>query len=569
MGIDSNQIPGKETIKNRVRWKNTGVRVSEDVAAVRKHFFSGTSGPIAPPSNVIIDTPIDAYDFFNRDIITNFFLQATNRRAHIELARGIGVYASIVEGWVDVTLQEMDKFWGLLLYFALMKAPCQRDYWTGGLLGNHIARSLFSRRRFEQIKHCLMVANPSQEENAEDRLAKVRPYLDAVRERSQSSWVPARKQGMDESQQQCGHRNSRCSHRAETSKPLSDYIKIVAAHESKTGYCYAFVVDERLPNVKVQDLMMAVLVQYPDATELETETPQTRTFACDRFYITVDNVVKAWFDKKQLIYGTIRGDRGPQHCGIGNPRLQYGEFVWSQSDAPMPLTMFRWRDSDPKGSWFLSPYHNPDTTEVSRRCHSNPTMMKSCPVCASDYNEEMGACDQCNSLRSSYTTYLTHKRRWYMGLIYYGKDILDINAYIYFIHYTQAKMSQKEFRISVITSNLDRCVGPEYVVQNITRKNQQSSPSPCQSKRKRRIITSPSSITQNYSNRLVHADHLPDYVKEKRERRLCRLCYLVERKQRHVFTFCICCDVFLCYTVASNGGRNCFKIWHERDDLHI
>lgn len=291
----------------------------------------------------------------------------------------------------------------------------------------------------------MMVNNPSVEENARDRIAKVRPFLERVLEKSQSCWIPSRKQGLDESQQQCGHRNSRCSHRAEKLKPIADYIKIVASHESFTGYCYAFIVDERIQGQRIMDLVLAVLSQYPDAKGMSMDGAemQTRSFACDRMYITVDNVVESWDKTNQLIYGTIRSDCGPHHCGIGNPRLEAGEFVWRQSDFPLPLTVFLWQDSDPKGSWFLSPLHSTDSSEVSRHSRQNPTMMKSCPLVAKDYIEEMGACDQCNSLRASYTTYLTHQRRWYMGLIYYGKYILDINSYIYFIHHTKKKCPRK------------------------------------------------------------------------------------------------------------------------------
>ena len=252
----------------------------------------------------------------------------------------------------------------------------------GGILGNNFVHTLFSRRFFEQLKHFLVVANQSIEVNADDCLAKLHPFLDSVKKKSHESWAPGRKQGMNESQQQCGHCNSRCSHCVEIPKPLLDYIKIVASHESNTGYFYAFLVDEWLPNMKVVDLIMAVLAQYPDARELDGEDTQTRTFAFDHSYITVDNGRKAWADHRQLIYGTIRGDRLPQHCGIGNPRLQDGEFVWRQSDLPLPLTIFHWHDSDPKGSWFLSPYHGIDSFEVSRQCRGQETSTKNFPISA-------------------------------------------------------------------------------------------------------------------------------------------------------------------------------------------
>lgn len=116
-----------------------------------------------------------------------------------------------------------------------------------------------------------MVANPSAEQNAVDRITKFRGFHDAVRRIIQAHWIPAAKQALDESQQQCAHRNSRISHRAETNKPLSDYIKIISAHDSVNGYCNGFIVDERLPNVSVLDMVLQVIKQYPDATKIDPD----------------------------------------------------------------------------------------------------------------------------------------------------------------------------------------------------------------------------------------------------------------------------------------------------------
>ena len=45
-------------------------------------------------------------------------------------------------------------------------------------------------------------------------------------------------------------------------------------------------------------------------------------------------------------------------------------------------------------------------------------MTKAAPQVAIDYNKfGMGGCDRANSLRSSYSTYLTHKKRWYMSMV--------------------------------------------------------------------------------------------------------------------------------------------------------
>ena len=45
-----------------------------------------------------------------------------------------------------------------------------------------------------------------------------------------------------------------------------------------------------------------------------------------------------------------------------------------------------------------------------------------------------------------------------MSAVYFGKDILDVNSFIYYINYTGRKISQKQYWISVITAVVKRCM---------------------------------------------------------------------------------------------------------------
>lgn len=55
-----------------------------------------------------------------------------------------------------------------------------------------------------------------------------------------------------------------------------------------------------------------------DDEEVVAHQPESRSFACNCFYITVDTVDKVWEEekKKHFLFGTSRADRGAQHCGI-------------------------------------------------------------------------------------------------------------------------------------------------------------------------------------------------------------------------------------------------------------
>ena len=59
-------------------------------------------------------------------------------------------------------------------------------------------------------------------------------------------YIPGEQLGHDESQILSSSKVSRVAYRgAKTKKPMKDYINVFAIHESSTGYCYIFKIDER------------------------------------------------------------------------------------------------------------------------------------------------------------------------------------------------------------------------------------------------------------------------------------------------------------------------------------
>ena len=126
------------------------------------------------------------------------------------------------------------------------------------------------------------VASPTSYENRKDRLTKVRPFLKLVLKIVQRNWTLGRDAALDESQCKCGHRHARCSYRKETKKPMSDYVRVIALHETNTSYCYAFEVDtcEKSVVESIQD----VLKQVPNSDG-------GRKVAIDCFYNGVDNAL--------------------------------------------------------------------------------------------------------------------------------------------------------------------------------------------------------------------------------------------------------------------------------------
>ena len=407
-GAHAQKPPGK----NDAPWARVGIDL--DIPP-----FTAPTGIIPPPGA----PPVHTIDLFITPAILEMIRLQTNRRAHLEL--GAPVHKKILDAWNDVSLGEVNAYIAIVITMGMKPLPDERDYWSSDPYFNvPFVSNLISRDRFLQIKHCLMVANPTPEQNTADRLAKVRAFLDLVNNISRDRYNPHNDLSLDESQCQCGHRHSRISYRGETKKPMADYIKIISLHCAHCGYTYSFYVDTRAKDESVAKLVLKVCAPLPK---------QPFRIATDRFYTSV-STAKALLALGLYMYGTIRTDRGIDKellKIITQTKLNDGQCVWSMADPGLLCCV--WRDTKESGVWFLSTCHDGRAAlgEVQRRKSGQPRAIKSAPQVAIDYNKYMGGYDRANSLRSSYNTHPTHKSRWYMSLFYHGLDVLVVNATIY------------------------------------------------------------------------------------------------------------------------------------------
>ena len=211
--VDENAIPGEG--KNRAKWLNKGQEFDHDL---QDNLFSSDSGPTVLEG--AIKDPIDAFDLFfpEDELIKNIFVRETNRRAYQELADEKNM--ELLGDWKVLTVKEMKVWLASIITMSMIKMPSERDYFSlSPIFSCNLIRNMMRRKRWEQIKHCFSVASPTPDENSNDRLAKVRPFLKLVLEIIQKNWTLGRDAALDESQCKCGHRNARCSYRGETKNP--------------------------------------------------------------------------------------------------------------------------------------------------------------------------------------------------------------------------------------------------------------------------------------------------------------------------------------------------------------
>jgi hypothetical protein len=224
---------------------------------------------------------------------------------------------------------------------------------------------------------------------------------------------------MDETSVQCGHRYARLSYRAQThkNKKRKDFVKVIAVHESDTAYCWDFLVDER-KGVLIYDMVVEVLCHLPDQ--------HRHTVACDRYYSS-PKTFQLLMEKSVYLYGTLGKNRGAP-ASFTSEKFAPG-LIKSAFNGQLSLTA--WKDSG--DVLFLSTFHGNEVSTVSRRAKGvRGLVTKAAPLVAVDYNNNMGGCDQFNSIMELRSCRQTHIHRWYCCFIYYALDILFINATVYY-----------------------------------------------------------------------------------------------------------------------------------------
>ena len=134
------------------------------------------------------------------------------------------------------------------------------------------------------------------------------------------------------------------------------------------------------------------------------------------------------------VYGTVRKDCGPDKNIeiLKDGSLNDENFHWRMEMIPVPMSLYLWRDSVKEGTYFISTFHKPRKTSVTRNKKGSSPVQKFAPTVAKDFNDKMGAVDQKNALAASYKVDRRHHKRWYMCMNYYGIDTLIDCSYNFF-----------------------------------------------------------------------------------------------------------------------------------------
>ncbi|XP_061195138.1 piggyBac transposable element-derived protein 4-like [Saccostrea echinata] len=166
---------------------------------------------------------------------------ATNHHAEILISRGERSSYASQGNWTPLTVEELYRFLGIILYMSVVKFQMLERYWSMQVLyRNNPVPGVMSRTRFQAILSFLQVTPPADINKAE-KLTRVQSLVDHVKEKSKELYQPHREIAVDERMVSSKHKFSGIRQFIKD-KPIRFGIKLWVVACNMSGYTYDFFV---------------------------------------------------------------------------------------------------------------------------------------------------------------------------------------------------------------------------------------------------------------------------------------------------------------------------------------
>lgn len=517
-----------------VRWRKRQP-VSYDVA------FKGEPFPPPPLED---KTPLQYFKQFFDDNLIDLLVEQTNLYSVQTTGTSIGLDHN-----------EMEMYMGMLVMMSIIKLPQMRMYWGKATQIPTVAE-VMPVNRFEKIKqffHCNDNSKNLPNTHKDfDKLFKVRPVLDSVREKCQQ--LPQEENhSVDE---QIIPTKSRTSLKQYLpNKPNKWGIK-VWARCGVSGILYDFeVYTGKTTKAEAKpELLMGGNVICRLTQSLPKNVNHKVFF--DNFFSSIaimNHLKKDGF----WAVATIRKDRlkGADKHMLAEKELKKkgrGSFDYVV-EANSGVTVIRWFDNGLVQ--LLSNYVGNNLAAQARRWSRKERRFISIdrPAMVVEYNSNMGGVDLCDMLMSMYR--IRHRStKYYMHMVFYCIGVAVVNGWLlYRRHMTQKNVPRKN-HMSLLMFQTEIAVGlckagkSSAVAARPRGRPSSTSPVPAATPSRKRKATSAPNPTRDVQ--FDQCGHFPMF-QEKQQR--CRHC-----KTGYSHLKCCKCDVHLCLVKS----RNCFNAFH-------
>ena len=437
--------------------------------------------------------------------------------------------------------REISAFFGLNIFMGVNKLPSVSRYWhTDPFIGSEGFKRTIPYKRFYQLSKYIHLSNP-EEENANDKLAKLRPLITLLERKFCEIYIPGKNLSVDEALVKYNGRLSFKQYMP--AKPSKFGIKVWLLADADTYFVPRFQVYLGKGREESQLFREKGLGHYVVWTLSEPYLNRHRHIFVDNFFSSAD-LMKSLLAKNTYACATTRKNRKGFPADLKNLKLTQGE-IRTRQDGNLVATV--WRDK--RDVYFLSTNSNPNkeihAQMQGRRRVPVPHEQRVKPEVVSIYNASMNGVDVSDQYRNYYQSG-TVSIKWWKYLMWFFFDLSIVNGYIL------EKIARKSKEVSA-RRHLDfRIALANEMIANYNRYKLRSNDFV--------QAMNSSSTGENIAGHSLG--------KINGRKKACQMCSKLGRKREDGRTFetvyvCEHCGVPLCKKKRSNNAPPCFVAWHQ------
>lgn len=399
----------------------------QDSVPYRINFTSGdkTEGPQIPDN---CTKPTDFFKLFFSDELIEKIVEETNNYARNKIAKKILSKRSTWHTWVDVTVEEITAFLGVILNMGTITVSNLQEYWSRNFNSKiPFFGSIFRRERFMQIYWMLHLnKNNPNDQRLRARTQKVSHYLELLDKKFKEHFIPSREISVDESV--VGFKGKICFLTYNPKKPTKWGIRIYVLADANTGYVYSILpyygslTSEDLPR---PDLLISTRIVLKLCQDLLDSNPGSKGYHIytDRYYTSLP-LAQELLKLNIHTTGTIQNNRKFIPDSIKKPKFSQNNTFACRSEN---LLLLAWKDK--RVVTILSSWDVSGTQPINRRVRGGNIQVIDKPTVIVNYNKYMGGVDRADSYSASYC-FLRKSLKWWRKLFFWGLELCSVNAYL-------------------------------------------------------------------------------------------------------------------------------------------
>jgi hypothetical protein len=344
--------------------------------------------------------------------------------------------------WYDTCVSEMYLFLGIIVAMGVHVLPGFADYWSGdSLLGVPGITAGMPIDRFKVLLRCFHLNDNStavpRNQPGYDRLHKIRPLIERLRQTWRACYNPPREQSIDEAM--VGFKGRNAMKQYMPMKPTKRGFKVWCrcSPNGLTNDCEVY--EGSTGESRETSLSTAVVLQLAKYIY-----NKGHHLYFDNYFSSVD-LAEELLRNNTYCCGTARSNRKKYPTTLKKVTLERGQH---KSQLVGNVQCFVWKDR--KNIDFLQTVCDPNTTTTVMRKNKDGTRTAvSCPLAVKLYNENMGGVDLADCKRQVYTCSRKAKK-WWHRLFYFFLDVGIVNAHILETESSHSpNRTQKEFRLEL------------------------------------------------------------------------------------------------------------------------